>query len=350
MCLVSHSKIAPKSQVADFATGPFVMSTARGEVIDFCWPVWTDDVRILGARGRPEVDPWGFLLPLTPLVWVVILMVLLVVPAISFLLSYYIQLQARSKAWWFAEIFRFIRILLQQDIFVRTPWWWERLVLGVWMMTTLVLTRSYAGNLMSLLAVRHIPQPYQTLQDILDDSSIITIWQKHSMNEQYLRTVKYGIFREIADLQSKGRVKFHTQAQFQESVDLLVRRGDHILVDISGTQRNLVAEDFSRTGRCDFYMSIDAFLPYQFTLIVQKNSPLLHTLNKRSMAVVEAGLLRYWLQGVIPNSTYCRHPPKKMTVMTSLSAANLWGMFMILVCGHFAGVLLLCLEIKFFSA
>ena len=70
-------------------------------------------------------------------------------------------------------------------------WWWERLVLGLWMLTTLVLTRSYAGNLMSLLAVRHVPQPFQTLRDVLDHPSVAMIWQKYSKNEEFLRVGEY---------------------------------------------------------------------------------------------------------------------------------------------------------------
>lgn len=55
------------------------------------------------------------------------------------------------------------------------------------MLTMLVLTKSYAGNLMSLLAVKYVPQPFQTLRDVLDDSKIISIWQRYSSNEQLLR-------------------------------------------------------------------------------------------------------------------------------------------------------------------
>lgn len=49
-----------------------------------------------------------------------------------------------------------------------------------WLLATLVLRRSYEGNLMSLLAVRHIPQPYQSLRDVLDDRSAVMIWKKGS--------------------------------------------------------------------------------------------------------------------------------------------------------------------------
>ena len=60
-------------------------------------------------------------------------------------------------------------------------------MLGLWMLTTLVLTKSYAGNLMSLLAVKYLPQPFQTLRDILDHPHVVMIGQKHSNFEQNLR-------------------------------------------------------------------------------------------------------------------------------------------------------------------
>ena len=55
------------------------------------------------------------------------------------------------------------------------------------MLMTLVLTKSYAGNLMALLAVRYFPQPFQTLRDVLNDPDASMIWQKYSSNEQFLK-------------------------------------------------------------------------------------------------------------------------------------------------------------------
>lgn len=76
------------------------------------------------------------------------------------------------------------------DIVLSTEWWWwERLVLGLWMLATMVLTKSYAGNLTSLLAVRYAPQPFQTMRDVLDYKHVNMIWQKLSSFEQYLRVI-----------------------------------------------------------------------------------------------------------------------------------------------------------------
>ncbi|XP_071524479.1 probable glutamate receptor [Panulirus ornatus] len=330
---------------ADFATGPFAMTFSRVEAVDFTYRVRSGEMKLMGATGRPEVAPWGFLLPLTSLVWVAILLSLLVVPPLLFLLPKCFHLKDLKKGDKSAHTFIFIRILLQQDVSEEAVFVWERLVLGVWMMMTLVLTRSYAGNLMSLLAVRHLPQPYQTLQDILDDPSVITIWQKNSAPEQYLRSVQSGTFREIADMEAEGRLKFHTSSQFFSSVNTLVRWGDHVIVNDDRTIKYLVTLDFSRTGRCDFYISRDGFLPYSASLITQKYSPLTYGLSMRIMTLLETGLISYWVTKSMPNTTYCRYPPKKITVNTTIAMRNVWGMFVLLGGGHACGLLLLCLEV-----
>ncbi|XP_045123885.1 uncharacterized protein LOC123511890 [Portunus trituberculatus] len=217
-------------------------------------------------------------------------------------------------------------------------------MLGLWMLTTLVLTKSYAGNLMSLLAVRYLPQPFQTLEDVLDHPSVAMIWQKYSKNEEFLRGVQFGMFREVADLEEKGRLKFHTQTQFSKSLDTLVRTGDHVFVDIDTTVKNLRAIDVSKKGRCDFYLSRDGFLPFSSSIISQKTNPIIKGLNPRVIALTESGIFKYWLQDV-PNFTRCNNVPKKVALSTTLSFTNLWGVFVLLAGGLAAGLVVWSLEL-----
>ena len=62
------------------------------------------------------------------------------------------------------------------------------------------------------------------------------------------KEVKSGVFREVAALENEGRLMFHTQAQFHESLDTLVRRGRHVLVDMENNIRGLVASDVSKNS------------------------------------------------------------------------------------------------------
>ncbi|KAG7162295.1 hypothetical protein Hamer_G007807 [Homarus americanus] len=61
--------------------------------------------------------------------------------------------------------------------------------------------------------------------------------------------------------------------------------------------------------------------------------------------MTEAGLYNQWFKYMVPNISSCVSPPSKITVSTSLSLANLWGMFVVLVGGHALALLVLCTEL-----
>ncbi|XP_069957609.1 probable glutamate receptor [Cherax quadricarinatus] len=330
---------------ADIALGPFGTSTDRAEVVDFTTPIWIDEWRILAAKGRPEVNPWGFLFPLTAYVWMGILGSLMMLPTIMFLSSSFF-IEKLTQSIWMSYTFSFLRILLQQDFNVSlVRWWWERVLLVVWMMVTLVVTRSYSSNLMALLAVRYISQPFQSLRNVLEHPSVAMIWQKNSVNVQYIRNAKSGIIREVADLEATGRVIYMAPQEYKTAINTLVRRGTHVLVDVDISLRYLTAQDFTETGRCDFYSSREGYLPFSSGAISQKDNPIVTSLNHRVMALVESGIFVKWFIANIPNSTKCLNPPTKFTVRSSLSLANLWGMFVVVAGGTAVSLLVFCLEI-----
>ncbi|XP_042233744.1 probable glutamate receptor [Homarus americanus] len=266
---------------ADISIGPISHTATRNEAVDFAWPLWFDSSVILAALGRPEVNPWGFLLPLAPLVWVAILTALLILPVVVFLCSSCLSINASIGRTLGSNTYDAIRILLQQDVSCPADWYWKRMMVAVWMLMTLVLTRSYAGNLMALLAVRHIPQPYQSFRDVLDDPSPIMIWQRSSINAEYLRIVKSGILYEVANLKYEDRLMYRTQAEYPRLVDTLVREGHHILFGVGVLMRNLMAKDYTRTGRCDFYTSREKYLPFSASVVSQKDNPIIPAMQKR---------------------------------------------------------------------
>ncbi|ROT70073.1 olfactory ionotropic receptor IR4 [Penaeus vannamei] len=190
----------------DLGLGPFGMSTVRAAVVDFTKPILIDYARILGGKGRAEIDPWGFLLPLTPEVWAGLaalgLLVILTVAFLSYLSGQ--RLPGRgSRNLYFAVV----RTLLIQDTKVlpercgdaKVPPGrrWERVLLAGWMIVTLVTVKSYAGNLMSLLAVRHIPQPYQSVRDVLDDPACTMIWEANTAYVQFVEASVSFLSRRV---------------------------------------------------------------------------------------------------------------------------------------------------------
>ncbi|XP_069190851.1 glutamate receptor U1-like [Procambarus clarkii] len=333
-------------QEVDIAVGPFGVSGVRAEVVDFTVPILTDYHRFLGARGRPEVDPWGFLFPLEPLVWAAILGALLVLPLTTLLMASCFSPNTHGHSYIVPPTSAFLRILLNQNVLESgTYWWWERVVLTVWGLVTVVLTQSYAGNLMALLAVRHIPQPYQSLRDVLDDRSVITVWEQGSSNAQLVREVETGVYREMAELNVNGRLIYKPHSKYEEIIDTLVRRGDHVLIEVDFGLQIYMSRDFTAKGQCYFYTSKEEFLPLMLSLASKKGSPLVSALSIRIQAMTEAGLFRYWMKAAEPNSTVCNQAPTTITVQESLTLVNILGMFVILAAGHTVCVFVVCLEL-----
>lgn len=60
--------------------------------------------------------------------------------------------------------------------------------------------------------------------------------------------MKSGIFREVADLESQGRIKFQKLSDLLGSVNTLVRRGDHVLLDMEIVNKLIIGGDFTKTG------------------------------------------------------------------------------------------------------
>ncbi|XP_045600620.2 uncharacterized protein [Procambarus clarkii] len=128
-------------------------------------------------------------------------------------------------------------------------------------------------------------------------------------------------------------------------MDSLVRRGRHLLFDVGISLRNLIAKDYSLTGRCDFYTSRETYLAFSSSLISQRNNPIVPAVKYRMLALVEFGIFERWFKTSVPNSTVCLRPPLKYAVQNSLNLTNLWGMFVVLTGGMAASLVALVTEV-----
>ncbi|XP_068214364.1 glutamate receptor-like [Palaemon carinicauda] len=327
----------------DFALGPFGITYLRSKVIDYTDPLVVDYGQILGRRGNTEVDPWGFLMPLTPMIWAATFGTLFVIIVLSFIVTRVDQYVSAplSKV----PPYTYIRAFLQQNIVVSPDSGWERVVLGSWLLCILVLLECYSTNLITLLAVRHVKEPYQYIRDVMDDPRVKMLWVANTAHAQYLANVDSGIFYEVSEAGKRGKIRFITAPEYDTVVDELVSRGDYVLINPLLIMKMFLTEDYMDKGNCKFYVSKEKFLPLTFCMVVPKHSPLRGPINEGIRAVVEGGLYNYWLENAFANSKSCKNPPTKITVMSPLSFANIWGMFVLLVGGYLISIVVLCLEI-----
>ncbi|XP_064099485.1 uncharacterized protein LOC135210551 [Macrobrachium nipponense] len=308
-------------------------------VMDYTVTLLVDYATIIARIGDVEVEVWGFVMPWGSSVWLSIfgtlLGILFVVTALSLAVGDFRN----------TKYFGYLRILLQQDMSIPDDRRWERFIMISWIIIIWVLTQVYSGNLMSLLAVRYLPQPYQVIEDVLRDRKIGMIWESNTAYIQTYMNAKTGKLAEVGAADRAGRIK-HVNAQLlPEKLETSVFEGDYVMVIEVLTCTIMLAEHFSKTGNCYFYIAKERLMPFMFAVGVQKNSPLRGALNRRIRSLVEAGIYRQLIKAAIPNSTRCIHAPTTVTVRSSLSMSNLWGIFMILVLGTSTGLVALFAEI-----
>ncbi|XP_050714156.1 glutamate receptor ionotropic, delta-1-like [Eriocheir sinensis] len=270
---------------AHIGLGIFAINPSRTQVVEFTLPMLIASLKVFAGRKSLEVDPWGFFLPLSPPVWEATVASLLAITGVLLLYSMLIDDRGKTEGGIEKTIIN-AGILLGQCIEFNRKWsWWERLVLGLWMLMTLVLAKSYAGNLMSLLAVRYVPQPFQSLEDVLNDPRITMIWHKDSSPAQYIFEAKGGIFYEVRKTIAEGRVKFLYIKDYPPALED-VRRGSHVIVDFDVITTTYNMQGFSLTGACHYYFGRKAADIQRLAMISQKDNPILLAINKRQAMIV----------------------------------------------------------------
>lgn len=64
----------------------------------------------------------------------------------------------------------------------------------------------------------------------------------------FFQSSESGLFKEVADLDKKMRLKFNIPEEFYDTLANLVRPGHHVFIDPGITVKNLVAHQFTNTG------------------------------------------------------------------------------------------------------
>lgn len=95
--------------------GPFAVTTIRATAVDYTRTILVDYGRILAGSGKPEVDPWGFLLPFTPGVWLAFLAAMgAALAAIAFLAPCAAPRLMAASGWLSGRPLMYTRVALQQ--------------------------------------------------------------------------------------------------------------------------------------------------------------------------------------------------------------------------------------------
>ncbi|XP_076044708.1 uncharacterized protein LOC143027321 [Oratosquilla oratoria] len=219
-----------------------------------------------------------------------------------------------------------------------------RMLTALWLLAVLVIMRSYSGALTSLLAVKYVPIRIDTLQELIDDKPFKLIFEASTALTEYLGKAKAGIYGELARVdREEGRSSYLKTTKLFDAAFVDVREGEHALLVEETTCMKITSDDFSKIGKCDFYIAKEAYWPLIFCMIGRKELTFMGTINAKIQALVEHDLYGNWLSQELPNATACLSAPTKVTVTEAYNMTGLWGIFVVLGVGlsFAAGVFLL---------
>ncbi|XP_042860607.1 probable glutamate receptor [Penaeus japonicus] len=309
---------------ADFGLGPFGMTHARSEVVDFTMPIFREVLHVLVSRPRPEPDPWGFLAPLSWHVWVALALSCLVVAFVAVTVVRTLGFGGPSTIQ--QHVWAVYQIFLSQSLTWVPTGLALRVTIWLWIIAVLVVMRSYSGALTSQLAVRTVPIKYDSLDDVLKDTSITLLLEGSTALTGHLQTAKEGVYGELAEA-VRVRGRRIRASRMQEEAYEHIPDGRHAMFLEAVGCNKVYSDHFSRTGQCDFYMSRGVFWKLFYALVVPKESPLRELINARILALREFGIYERWALDQVANRTHCLKLPTRLKFQEPYTLLSLWAVF-----------------------
>ncbi|XP_045110455.1 glutamate receptor U1-like isoform X3 [Portunus trituberculatus] len=322
---------------ADLALGPFGMTEERTKAAEFSYPIMIDYYKILVKRAHAQLNPWGFLNPLQPLVWLGVWLtfcVACITLTLSRLALEWERLPITSNIMVALRCsWDQLAILLQQTLQSIPDTLSAQAMIGLWLLTVMVIMRSYSSALTSLLAVRHIPVKINNLRDLIDEKEYGLIFETSTALTAYMKDSKKGIYLELEETKAQGRSQFLKAFELLQAARTLVKHEDYALLVEITTIKKILSDDFSSTGSCDYYIAKEHFFPLIFCIIGRHGLHHMPFINFIIQSMVEHDLYSNWLYEEFTNATACLKAPISITVKEPYGIVGLWGMFTLLFVG-----------------
>uniref|UniRef100_A0AAY4DCU3 Glutamate receptor n=1 Tax=Denticeps clupeoides TaxID=299321 RepID=A0AAY4DCU3_9TELE len=172
--------------IADLAVAPLTITYVREKVIDFSKPFMTLGISIL-YRKPNGTNPgvFSFLNPLTPDIWMYVLLACLGVSCVLFVIARFTPYEwynphpcnpasdvvqnnfTMLNSFWFG-----VGALMQQGSELMPKALSTRIVGGIWWFFTLIIISSYTANLAAFLTVERMDSPIESADDLAKQTKI----------------------------------------------------------------------------------------------------------------------------------------------------------------------------------
>eukprot|EP00057_Strongylocentrotus_purpuratus_P014629 XP_011669103.1 PREDICTED: glutamate receptor ionotropic, kainate 2 [Strongylocentrotus purpuratus] len=207
---------------ADLAAAPLTISYAREKVIDFSKPWMYLGVTILFRVPEPQ-NPgvFSFLNPLSPDVWLYVILAFLLVSFVLFVLARFSPYEwynshpcnpdydtVENQFNFFNCLWFSFGGLMQQGSEINPRAFSTRVLSGFWWFFSLILISSYTANLAAFLTVERMVSPIQTADDLAKQTSIEYGTRKGGSTEEFFSRSKIPTYMKMWEFMSSRQHVF----------------------------------------------------------------------------------------------------------------------------------------------
>ncbi|XP_069751924.1 glutamate receptor ionotropic, kainate 3-like [Narcine bancroftii] len=196
---------------ADLAVAPLTITYAREKVIDFSKPFMTLGISILYRKSNgTNAGVFSFLNPLSPDIWMYILLAYLGVSCVLFVIARFSPYEwydahpcnpgsdivennfTLLNSFWFG-----VGALMQQGSELMPKALSTRIIGGIWWFFTLIIISSYTANLAAFLTVERMESPIESADDLAKQTKIEYGVVKDGSTMTFFKRSKISTFEKM---------------------------------------------------------------------------------------------------------------------------------------------------------
>ena len=254
----------------DFAINPFTLTQDRREAVDFTRPVLTEgQFEPIGYRVvipvKSKSKMWYFINPFTQELWFLYIWTI----PVCFLAMILVNFFCHGLVKWEATASFILRIALIEHSPAtqgHTKKYQQKLLIIILVWSFMVLTYSYAGMLTAMLAKPQLQSPIKTLDELLDQNKVPWVIEAGGFVETLMRAAAPGsVTNKLLERSTRMSLKVSSSGCYSAEIEKDGRFGAICAVEDFKT---LTTNDFSRTGKCNYYPLQQKFLQSWVSLAV----------------------------------------------------------------------------------
>ncbi|XP_067120931.1 glutamate receptor ionotropic, kainate 5-like [Centruroides vittatus] len=337
---------------ADLAAGLFFITEERKEAIDFSLPIINDRMGLITLSPKEAGNYKALYAPFDKNVWIILIITsFIMVPIIygCLRMDRYMRNDTNPEHYFtFSDCIWFVFSGLVKQGTPRLPQFnLARILFATWWFFTLLLTSIYSAKLAAYLTLPsfHI---IENLDAVLENPSLKWIIQYGHAIDGLIQNPTSSVFQKLQTSMKKG---FGIKVNSTEEAMALVLKGGHVYIQEITSLKQIMLDDYKKTGRCRFIKSSYEFFDNKLAFGFAKGNNYSQHLNALIYCLKAAGFIQKWNQRylVIPDvcrlssDLFLRAEDKKLNLL------NLSPAFYLLAAGLSLGFITLLCEIFIFS-